>query len=233
MFSFLRSGLACLLLAPIVFADDPAPEPHPFGPEWAKPEDPDKGCKFRLTKAGLIMTLPAKYHDFGGHSDKKNAPRMLRAVEGDFVAEIRLKGKFDPVGPSTRTNALLREPAVSAGFVLLESEKTFALLEREVQTSPDGKTKAGVASFTLTRDGKGTGTGASFQVPGDAYLQLTRKGDKLSAAMSDDGKTWHELRSFEVKLPAKLKLGLIARTTSSAVFAPEFDGFTLRKPKDR
>ena len=59
------------------------------------------------------------------------------------------------------------------------------------------------------------------------YLRLTCEGDNLLASVSHDGKEWKELNTLEVKLPAKVKIGVAAGGTSMDVFTPRFDQFKL------
>jgi hypothetical protein len=49
----------------------------------------------------------------------------------------------------------------------------------------------------------------------------------LLASVSHDGKEWKELNTLEVKLPAKVKIGVAAGGTSMDVFTPRFDQFKL------
>ena len=70
------------------------------------------------------------------------------------------------------------------------------------------------------------------------YLRLQRKGDRLLASVSQDGDKWTELEPFDVKLPAKVKIGVAACSTSEVRFKPHFDDFRLNvgdgdKDKDK
>ncbi len=73
----------------------------PFDVGWDKPVDPDGDCKFLVGKNTLFIEVPGKDHDLGVDRGVMNAPRMLREVEGDFTAQVRVDGEFTPVGPST------------------------------------------------------------------------------------------------------------------------------------
>jgi hypothetical protein len=116
--------------------------------------------------------------------------------------------------------------------VLTDGEKTYARLERAAMRS-EGEVKT-FANWELREGGKWVLAGHASVCPlkGKATrLRLERKGDKLLASVSDDGKKWTELKALEVKLPAKLKVGVAAISTSSEPFAPHFDSFKLRKGK--
>jgi regulation of enolase protein 1 (concanavalin A-like superfamily) len=198
----------------------------PFETGWDKPIDPDKDCKFVRESGGLTIEVPGKDHDLAIERPLMNSPRLLRDVEGDFVARVRVTGKFEPSFDSTTDQ---RIPFVGAGLVLIESDQTFIRLDRATLRSGDGL-KA-YASWELRQDGKWVRAGEATEKPLDedkpTYLKLERKGDKLLASVSQDGKTWSELDPIEVTLPAKVKLGLLAGTTSSDPFKPHYDQFQL------
>jgi hypothetical protein len=52
-------------------------------------------------------------------------------------------------------------------------------------------------------------------------------------SVSHDGKDWKELKPLEIKLAAKLKLGISAGGASMDVFAPRFDQFKLMQGKGK
>jgi len=67
-----------------------------------------------------------------------------------------------------------------------------------------------------------------------AYLRLERRGALLNATWSLDGKTWTRLslgkgtRGFV--LGRKVKVGVVAESTTPGEFKPEFDQFQLTLP---
>jgi regulation of enolase protein 1 (concanavalin A-like superfamily) len=225
-------ALAWTVLSCTAFAADPQPEPespNPFWSGWDKPIDPDKDCKFKREKGGLVIAVPGKDHDLGVERGRMNAPRLLRDVEGDFVAEVRVGGKFAPSDNSTATE---RVSWLGAGLVLMASEKTYVRLERAALRS-DKELKA-YANWELRQDGKWELAGTSEVCPlkgKETWLRLQRKGDKVHGFVTEDGKKWTELKALELKLPAKVKRGVAAITTSSDPFSPRFDLFKLRKMK--
>jgi regulation of enolase protein 1 (concanavalin A-like superfamily) len=217
-----------LLAAAFACAAGPDPEPNPFQSGWDKPVDPDRDCKFKVEKGGLTIELPGKDHDLGVERKVMNAPRLLRDVEGDFVAELRVGGSFAPSAGSTTTE---RVPFVGAGLLLILDDNTYVRLERAALRRGEVKT---YTNWELRRDGKWELSGTTDVKPlteKHTHLRLRRKGDRLLGAVSEDGKDWTELSPLEVKLPAKVKLGVAACTTSSEPFAPHFDRFRLRTLK--
>jgi RNA polymerase sigma factor (sigma-70 family) len=214
-------------LAPIA----PAKVVGPFEKGWDEPLDPDKDCKFVLDKDALTIEVPGKDHDLAVERPLMNSPRLMRDVEGDFVAQVRVSGAFSP---STDSTTPQRVPFVGAGLWLMADDQTYVRLDRATLRR-DGEAKT-YASWELRRDGK-------WELAGDAtvqpledkatYLRLERKGDKLLASVSHDGKKWSELSPLELKLPAKLKLGVGAGSTSTEPFKPRFDEFKLTQSGDR
>jgi regulation of enolase protein 1 (concanavalin A-like superfamily) len=225
--------LACVLLAgEAVLTDETDPEPpgsNPFSTGWDKPVDPDRVCKFRNEKRGLTIVLPGKDLDLAIERRLMNSPRVLRDVEGDFIAEVRISGDFTPSDHSTTKE---RIPFVGAGLVLMAGEKTYIRLERAALRK-DGEVKT-YANWELRQDGKWVLAGREAILPlkaRETFLRLHRKGNKIHGAVSEDGKKWHDLAPLELKLPAKLKLGIAAGTTSEKSFSPHYDRFKLRKVK--
>jgi regulation of enolase protein 1 (concanavalin A-like superfamily) len=223
----MRVVVSLLLVSALAFAADP--DPNPFMSGWDKPVDPDKDCKFVKEKAGMTLTLPGKDHDLGVERGRMNAPRLLRDVEGDFVVQVRVGGDFTPSNGSTTTE---RVPFVGAGLVLMNGDNTYIRLERAALRYASGvKT---YSNWELRKDGKWEKSGTITELPLTAkttYLRLERKGDKLIGSVSEDGKTWKDMDPITIELPAKVKLGVAACTTSSEAFAPHYDQFKLTAKK--
>src|SRR5262249_35618603 len=118
--------LACLALSFPGAAIDPDPDPNPFMNGWGQPVDPDGDCLFRRKMDGLTSRVPGSRHDFDVFAKPLNSPRLLRDVEGDFAAEVRVGGNFTPSLLSTDARAFT---FLGAGFLLLADEKTFVLFE--------------------------------------------------------------------------------------------------------
>jgi regulation of enolase protein 1 (concanavalin A-like superfamily) len=228
-FLLLPAALLTLCFAAAALADDTDPEPNPFASGWDRPVDPDKDCKFVRVRGGLTLTVPGKDHDLAAERKLMNSPRLLRDVEGDFVAEVRVGGGFVPSDNST-TNE--RVPFVGAGLLLMADEKTYVRLERAALRL-GGEVKT-YANWELRREGKWELAGEFAVCPLKqkvTWLRLQRKGDRLLASASEDGKKWTDLKPLEVKLPAKLKLGVAAGTTSTEAFSPRYDLFKLTRGK--
>ena len=79
----------------------PVPADRPWITGWDKAVDPDMDCKFTRDKEALTIEAPGKDHDLGVERGLMNSPRLLRDVEGDFTAQVRVGGDFRPSSEST------------------------------------------------------------------------------------------------------------------------------------
>jgi len=209
----------------------PAPEDKPFVAGWDKPTDPDHDCDFHVEAGKLTITVPGKEHDLSIERDRMNAPRVLRGVSGDFTVQVRVAGKFNP---SAESDANDRVSFLGAGLLMWVDDKTYIRLERAA-LSRDEVTRT-YASFELRDKGEWVRQGDASVLPledRDTYLRLTRKGNKVAGAVSQDGSKWTELEAMTVDLPEKLKVGVAAVSTSKKEMAPTFDRFELTEERNR
>jgi regulation of enolase protein 1 (concanavalin A-like superfamily) len=200
----------------------PQPSSNPIA--WRK-IDPDGDCEFQNVGGKLTISVPGAYHDLGAERGCMNAPRLLFDVEGDFTAQVRVSGDFQPSMDSTVSGKV---PVVGAGLVLLVDEKTYARLEQFGLYRGQQKFED-LACWELRQNGRMTFSRASPpRKLKETYLRLERRGDEMRAAVSEDGLSWTELQSIRITLPRKVKLGVDAISTSSLPFAPNFDQFQLK-----
>src|SRR5262245_58034611 len=91
--TLLRPLLACAALA----APVPKEKGGGFQKGWDKPTDPKM---FTFTKGSVTIEVPGKEpHDIDWKApEKSKAPRLLRAVQGDFLLEVRVTGPFRAAG---------------------------------------------------------------------------------------------------------------------------------------
>jgi regulation of enolase protein 1 (concanavalin A-like superfamily) len=199
-------------------------QPLPEQPLLWKKVDPDRDCRFQIAGDKLTIAVPGTDHDLGAERGRMNAPRLLLEVEGDFLAQVRVGGDFQP---STDATAPGKVPVVGAGLVLLVDDKTYVRLERfgvYLQTRYDD-----FASWELRRDGRRTFTRTSPRlVESTTYLRMQLRGNRMLGSVSEDGQRWMELPAIDISLPRKVKVGVDALSTSSLPFAPIFDRFQLK-----
>ena len=210
--------------APVVMAPDPPSSAASLAAGWDK-VDPDGDCKLVVENNSLTIDAPAKHHDLTVENGVMNAPRLVHEVAGDFTAQVRVAGDFNPVGPATTPGFL---PVTAAGFLLMVDDRTYFRCERAAAVSPNPDQ----SSFLVLEwrvNGKKRPLGGPPLIPADKpiFLRVQRKGNQIAAAFSQDGRQWRALPSLGIALPPTLKMALSAVTTSAAPFQPHFDGFQL------
>lgn len=77
----------------------------------------------------------------------------------------------------------------------------------------------------------GTASAKPFFKGRSAYLRLTRRGDEVFAAVSNNGLDWTETKSITVQFPRRIKVGVDAINTSRQPFTVEFSELKLIKGK--
>ncbi len=221
----LATALCLLVICELLAA--PAP-PVFFKPGWDDPIDPDKDCKFRQTEDKLTIEIPGKAHDWD------NAPRLLRDVKGDFRAEVRVSGEWSLSAEST----IPKKPcSVSGGLLIL----------REGDQEEFINTKKILQEFGITDekdpplDLRGpfaylTWTARVYMVrdtwPKQMHFRFERRADVLRFFYSVDGKKWTDWgenarMSMDLPRDAKVKVGLIAFSTSKESCKVHFDQFNI------
>jgi regulation of enolase protein 1 (concanavalin A-like superfamily) len=192
---------------------------------WGEVLDPDSDCKFVLEKGRLAIGVPGTDHSLGFERGQMNAPRVLRAVEGDFIAQVKVSCEF----PSGATSLLpTRRPFHGAGFLLWLDEKNYIRLER-AEMVYEGNNLS-YASFESRMDGEFLRKGNASEMPlaaGTTYLRLERRAGMVYAATSVDGIQWLSMEPIEIELPKMLSLGVAAGHNTSSPFEAVFEDFKV------
>lgn len=231
-------AFGALMAASTVLA---APAPVPFKTGWDQPVDPYHDCKFVIKDGTLTIELPGADHDLDPKRGQFNAPRLLRDIEGDFLMQVRVRGTFCPSAKSTVDG---KEPSVAAGLVVIPEDNHCLRLEYVVTREGDGvKTHEGILmrgehvwnteEWGIHTDMKNWPRGTELK---QFYLRMERRGDSISLRVNTDDRGWkHGSTVIGIPhLPAKLKVGLAAYSTSTEPFKPTFDEFKLiRIPKKK
>lgn len=227
------------LAAPVPKARDEAFRQAP----WGRPIDPDKDCQFAFTKGSVTIALPGKPHDYDPDSGRTNAPRLLRAVEGDFLAEVRVRGEWQAAGKEDRHSV---SPSVTAGLLLVGQKEGQGCFRAAFGTYLWNQRQLALAVVGVSRPGPSPtsywyGTGPELRpwargATGAAYLRMERRGDEVSCSISADGKRWqplspHKLDPREEGEPFRFRgaarVGVAAFTTSTKPAKVTFDNFKL------
>jgi hypothetical protein len=191
---------------------------------WGTALDPDGDCRFTMAQDKLTITVPGTDHALCIEQNRMNAPRVLRNVEGDFIAQVKVTARFPAWVKSVVPT---RGPFHGAGLLLWKDAKTYVRLER-AHLKPDDP-DAAYANWELRKGGEFARIGDdSVGLEGEStWLRLERRGRLLFGSVSADGIGWTTLEPIEVDLPAKLQVGVNAGQNTSTGFEPTFEAFRL------
>lgn len=193
---------------------------------WGRAVDPDKNCQFFLSKSALIISTPASQrpHDFSPELGWANAPRVVRAVTGDFSFQVKVDDRLNPGKESMVEGRFGYNGAVAAAIA---DDRNAVTLARAVFREAAGKSDH-YANFEVRIDGELQRIGRTDDHPlpetGPVYLRLERRGQQISGSVSTDGSHWNMVGA--ANLPddwtTKLKVGTMVVNTSKADFSPQF-----------
>jgi len=185
---------------------------------WGQAVDPKGDCKIALDGEKLTIEVPGSLHDLSVEAGDVNAPRVLRPIEGDFIAQVKVAGAVVHNGNRTSDTYL---PYHGAGLVIWVDGQTYLRLERAVTLRGNGEF-IHYANFELRKDGQ-RAEGHEIEIPNeDTYLRIERRGDRVYGLASSDGVAWTSVAPIAVELPKDVKLGVAAVNTSTDPFKIEF-----------
>lgn len=180
----------------------------------------------------MLISVPGTQpHDLAADIETVNAPRVLQAVHGDFVVQVRVDGRFAPGGQSTKEG---RTGYNGAAIVALADTNNVVTLARAVLQIP-GRKAMPYANFEIRVGGElqRIGTTGDHPLPkdGPVFLRLERRGSKFIGSVSTDGTTWDLLESKDVPAgwPEELQAGVAAISTSKDEFNPKFSKLQVEK----
>ena len=130
-------SLAVTCSWPIVVASHGRVAPAALDP-WGDVIDPDDDCTFRVNERGVSLEVPGSLHDLDVEFGKSNAPRIIREVEGDFVAQVKVCGELEPEAPATREGG---RPSNGAGLLLWLDADHHLSVERRAERHDAGRIK--------------------------------------------------------------------------------------------
>jgi regulation of enolase protein 1 (concanavalin A-like superfamily) len=192
-------------------------------------DDPDGDCAVEQLPEGVRITVPGVQHNLNPQYGSVNAPRVLREVEGDFRAVVRVTSDFHPELPSTGRNA---HAFNGAGLVLWVDDRSFLRLERNVWVLPNGVRNCFPPLFEAFDNGRATNSNPTF-APASVFrgdstaLYLERRGDLVRGAYSHDSRNWEGWREVRLPCPRKLRIGIDAVNTSAKPLTVTYDGFNV------
>jgi len=193
---------------------------------WGEVIDPDKDCQISAEGDRLTIKVPGTPHDLSAELDRLNAPRVIREVKGDFIAQVKVGGTVKPTGDSKIEG---RTPFNGAGILLWADAKNYVRLERAALTR--GEELRHYMNFELRKNGDMADIPALDQardIPDQAtYLRLERRGGQLIASTSQDGLQWQSWAPMTDEFPKELKIGVDAINSATGPFTAEFSNFQV------
>lgn len=197
--------------------------------DWGRVIDPDGDCRIQKMGDRVRITAPTK-HDLSGWYKIYNAPRLVREVNGDFRARVRIR-PFADVGMNPGRPA---QPYLTGSLLLWGDEEHFARIDRALQFESD------MGGRNLRHDVVAFHSASQplERIPADlrriepngpSHLELERRGDVVTVRTSIDGRNWSApLRLPPLDLPETVKVGVAAVCmNSSEPHRVEFEGFEI------
>jgi regulation of enolase protein 1 (concanavalin A-like superfamily) len=228
-------SLSLLLLTQLISTADPAVE-KPGGdvktiPGLGSITDPNGDCQITGDSTRLAISIPGSDHALVTEQKRMNAPRVLQEVSGDFSAQVKISGNY-PENASTIVPG--RIPFQGAGLLLWADSDTYVRLEKaQLKVDQAGQIHHFTyPSWELRFAGKPLRMGGTSGKPyesAEMTLRITRKGNTVTGAVSEDGTTWQELDPLTVKLPEKVQVGVIAGHNTTSPIEAKFENFSVTR----
>jgi serine/threonine protein kinase/regulation of enolase protein 1 (concanavalin A-like superfamily) len=207
-----------------------SPESPPTIPGWGTVLDPDHDCRIKETNGLLTITIPGTFHDLYPLHPPLNAPRVLRPVEGDFSASVKVSGNFFPgQAPGWGLGGNSND---AAGLLVWKDADNFVRIERAERVTLQGEHLFFCPLLDQQLGGEFQSIGPvgsptpQFDETG-TYLRIDRKATVVTAFWSADGKNWNKLKDFTSFAGEKLLVGVIALSSSRQEFTASFQQFTV------
>ncbi len=200
--------------------------------KWGELVDPEKDCVFRVDKGTLHVKIPPTPHVLSAEIGTVNAPRILRAVEGDFRAEVSVHGAI-PADARSLLNG--RWPFYASGLLAWQDEGNYIRLERaRMFYIPAGIWRCYVG-WELRQNGQmqrgGRWEDGLLDAEKPAHFKLDRAGDSFIGSFSMDGKEWKQLPPISAEFTRKLKVGIAAINNTPTAYEAAFENFSMQEKK--
>ena len=195
---------------------------------WGLVVDPVGDCSFSHEEGRFTIKLPGAYHDLWPVKGQVNAPLVLQEVAGDFTIDVLVK-EVTRAQPDTVLPAMASTASFHAGsLVIWQDSKNFVRFDR---TDMHNRGRATNACYLhIFQDGARTAELAPAVPDQPTHLRLTRKGNRVTAAHSQDGaKSWRSLPEQKVTLAEKVKAGVSALNNTTRGNTVTFQGLKIEK----
>jgi serine/threonine protein kinase/regulation of enolase protein 1 (concanavalin A-like superfamily) len=212
--------------SPVEPPGEPAKTIHELA-AWSDVLNPDGDCKFYHDESSDWITIgvPGTPHVLSTEIGRLNAPRLLRAVQGDFEADVRVEGVFHP---SDRATMKQYAPYHGAGILLWQDANNYLRLEIAADVHKHRIRR--YANYELRKDGTLAASRGIKIEDASTYLRLERRGNAFQAAFSPDGVRWTSFPPMHAKLDGRLKVGIAAINSASNRLMATLRGFHVAEP---
>jgi regulation of enolase protein 1 (concanavalin A-like superfamily) len=190
---------------------------------WGTPEDPGGDCRIQVEGSAATIEVPATLRvlEPGG---KDNTPKLVKPIEGDFIADVKVVGNDVPVDPPAEGSKVA---FIGAGLILRTETGEIVRLERAAYVR-DGRLRTYIL-FEQHRAGQSVVNQETDYPGGPVTLRLERHGDQVFGSFSLNATDW---RPFDPK-PVTGKggsVGVAAINTTSYPFLAMFEGMEVKQP---
>jgi regulation of enolase protein 1 (concanavalin A-like superfamily) len=158
-----------------------------------------------LKEGALTCQVQGTLHDLNIDIGKTNGPRVVQEVEGDFLAEVKVCGSFQPGPVRTGPRSV---PVNGGGLLLWQDDGNYIRLERAAMYR-DGRV-LGIVNFESREHGtrEQVHNKGGLDPRQDIWLRLERRGAVISGSFSTDGRSWEDLEPMDVGWPERLEIGV-------------------------
>lgn len=215
-----------LLALPLAALAAPGPKPPDAAVQaFGTAVDPDKDCTFAVADGKLTIAIPAAHHTLTTSPTRKNAPRVVRDVDGDFTATVRVAAGL-PENPASDLPGV--DPGVAVGLVVWAGEADYVCLARVHE-------RLGAKLVTTTemhylaggRDGGDSGPPAPLDTAA-VFLRVIRAGARITGEVSRDGAEWARVAGTDLTTASRVKVGVFAEHTTGQKVTAAFDKYEVK-----
>ena len=227
-----RSCLLSVILAAVCMtaaaADDEEARPNEV-PGWGRVIDPGRDSNVALDRENqrLRIQVPGTPHVLSAEVPQlpMNAPRVLRHVQGDFTAGVRVLGRLEP-GRSRTTHY---DPYHGAGLIVWQDPSNYLRLERAVGFIK-GRHRPYI-NYEVRDGGRLVVSRGVTIADRSLFLKLRRQGLAFSAWYSHDGRRWVDLGRVDATFAERVEVGLVAVNSSKRTQSAELEGLSIEDPQ--
>jgi regulation of enolase protein 1 (concanavalin A-like superfamily) len=201
---------------------------------FGKIVDPKGDCEFKLNGDHLSVTLPAnapKYLNHEGDNVPKVAPKLGRAVKGDFAVTVRVAVTL---GKEAKSGGKSELAYLGGGIQVRSKDGTWARIcySNNVFKGRDRPGYGCEAPPNIKAFGycDTAHINDSIKAGQDLYVRLIRRENRLEFATSIDAKEWHTPMTAEFNLPDECTVFLYATHSSDKARTVTFSEFKVTPP---